>query len=138
MPSAQLKKRLKRILNVLDCDHPEVTQSELSVLFCDDPFIRDLNHSYRKKDKATDVLSFSAIENGDAFISTELLGDLVISVPTARRQARRFGVSVRDEIMRLLVHGVLHLFGYDHENVSQAKARKMRSKERALLKMIGD
>lgn len=120
----------------MDCDHPEITESELSVLFCDDAFIQKLNASYRGKDKPTDVLSFSAREDISSFVPGESLGDLVISLPTARAQARRFGVSLSKEITRLLVHGILHLYGYDHERVSKKVADKMRRKERALMRRI--
>lgn len=107
-------------------------QREISVLFCDDPFIQQLNREYRRKDKATDVLSFSAIEESQGFIEGESLGDLVISVPTAERQAKRYRVTVRDEILRLLIHGTLHLFGYDHEKVSKTRAALMRRREKLL------
>jgi probable rRNA maturation factor len=78
------------------------------VLFCGDRRMRTLNRVYRRKDRTTDVLAFPA---GGG----ELLGDIVISVPYASRQARRRGEPVSREIERLLVHGLLHLSGYDHE-----------------------
>lgn len=81
---------------------------EVSVLFCGDGAIRTLNRRYRKVDAPTDVLAFPAQSRG-------LLGDIVISVPYASRQARRRGESPAREIDRLLVHGLLHLSGYDHE-----------------------
>jgi len=81
---------------------------EVSVLFCGDSRMRSLNRRYRGKDKSTDVLAFPAGHGG-------LLGDIVVSVPFAARQARRRGEPVRREIDRLLLHGFLHLMGYDHE-----------------------
>ncbi len=81
---------------------------EVSVLFCGDGAIRTLNRRYRKVDAPTDVLAFPAQSRG-------LLGDIVISVPYASRQARRRGESPAREIDRLLLHGLLHLSGYDHE-----------------------
>jgi probable rRNA maturation factor len=81
---------------------------EVSVLFCGDRAMRTLNRRYRRMDRATDVLAFPA---GDG----RLLGDVVVSVPYADRQARRRGESRGREIDRLLLHGVLHLAGYDHE-----------------------
>jgi probable rRNA maturation factor len=83
---------------------------EVSVLFCADTRMRSLNRRYRGKDKTTDVLAFPA---GDA--SGGFLGDIVISVPYAAREARRREDSRSREIDRLLVHGFLHLMGYDHE-----------------------
>ena len=80
---------------------------EVSVLFCGDARMRSLNRRYRRKDRSTDVLSFP----GAGFA----LGDIVISVPYASREARRRGGTTRREIDRLLLHGYLHLLGYDHE-----------------------
>lgn len=81
---------------------------EVSVLFCGDGAIRTLNRRYRRMDAPTDVLAFPAEGGG-------LLGDIVISVPYAARQARRRGERPAREIDRLLLHGLLHLSGYDHE-----------------------
>ena len=84
--------------------------SEVSVLFCADRRMRALNRRYRGKDRSTDVLAFPAGETGAGF-----LGDIVISVPYAEREARRRREPRPREIDRLLVHGLLHLMGYDHE-----------------------
>ncbi|MDQ2870470.1 MAG: rRNA maturation RNase YbeY [Acidobacteriota bacterium] len=81
---------------------------EVSVLFCGDARMRRLNRDYRGKDRSTDVLAFPAAGG-------PLLGDIVVSVPYASRQARRRGEPASREIDRLLVHGFLHLLGYDHE-----------------------
>jgi probable rRNA maturation factor len=83
---------------------------ELSVVVCGDARMRSLNRRYRGKDRTTDVLSFPAGPAAGGF-----LGDLVISVPEARRQARRGGVAFRAVMEKLLLHGLLHLLGYDHE-----------------------
>ncbi len=81
---------------------------EVSVLFCGDRRMRTLNRRYRGKDRSTDVLAFPGSAGG-------LLGDIVISVPYAARQARRRREPAAREIDRLLLHGFLHLCGYDHE-----------------------
>jgi probable rRNA maturation factor len=81
---------------------------EVSVYFCGDRRMRALNRRYRRKDRPTDVLSFPAGGGG-------LLGDIVISVPYATRQARRRRQPASAELDRLLLHGYLHLLGYDHE-----------------------
>ncbi|HYM14863.1 MAG TPA: rRNA maturation RNase YbeY [Dehalococcoidia bacterium] len=108
--------------------------AELSVLLADDATVRELNHRYRGTDAATDVLSFSQAE-GEGFAQPEgtapHLGDVVISVDTARRQAAEAGASLQDEVAHLLVHGVLHLLGYDHEEADEAAA--MRAREDAVL-----
>ena len=90
-----------------------------------DPEIHDLNRRYRGKDRPTDVLSFPL---ADA-LQPSLLGEVVISVETAARQAQRRGRSLPEELQTLLIHGVLHLLGYDHE-VSRSEAIRMRRKER--------
>ena len=91
---------------------------EVHVLLADDATLRGLNKKFRGKDKATDVLSFPAsvttVFFGDPK-GPELAGDLAISLETAARQAARFGHSLRDEVRVLLLHGVLHLAGLDHE-----------------------
>ena len=85
--------------------------SGLTVAFVRDRRIRELNRNFRGKDRATDVLSFPA---GDAF-ETDYLGDIVISTDTAARQAKEAGHSFDREVSELVIHGVLHLCGYDHE-----------------------
>ena len=82
----------------------------VSVLYCADARMRSLNRRYRGKDRSTDVLAFPAGEAGRGF-----LGDIVISVPYAAREARRRGEPAGRELDRLLLHGFLHLMGYDHE-----------------------
>ena len=109
--------------------------AELSVLLVGDAEMRRLNRDYRGKDRPTDVLSFSLLEGEGAGVSTAI-GDVVISVETAARQARENGFTLREEIDRLLVHGILHLVGYDHEG-SAAEARRMRRKERDCLAALG-
>jgi len=113
--------------------------AELSLVLVSDRRMRVLNRRYRKKDRPTDVLAFPLHEKwGQAtFLSLSpfLLGDVVISVPTARRQAAELGYGLREELRRLLVHGVLHLLGYDHER-GPRDAALMARKEKAILKMI--
>lgn len=104
--------------------------SELSVTLTDDEAMAALNASYRAKRGPTDVLSFSLVEGDFAFLRGPLLGEVVIGVDVAARQARRSRRSLDDEAARLLIHGVLHLIGHDH--VRAADARRMRSEERRL------
>jgi rRNA maturation RNase YbeY len=104
-------------------------ESQLSVLFTGDARIRALNRRWRGVDRPTDVLSFPLGETG-------CLGDVVISLETARRQAREHGHPLLAEVSVLLAHGILHLCGYDHER-GPAEARRMRRKERALLAAAG-
>ncbi len=100
----------------------------VSLLFTDDEAIRGLNSRYRGVDKATDVLSFPSGEPG-------FLGDIAISVPRAQEQAEHYGHSIEREIAFLVVHAMLHLFGYDHEDKTGEAA--MRSRQRGILKTAG-
>ena len=102
---------------------------ELSIVLCGDSWIRPLNRQWRGKDAATDVLSFP---QDDAVV----LGDLVVSLDTANRQADERQCSLRDEVRVLLVHGLLHLLGYDHE-ASADDLREMADAERTLLDRLG-
>ncbi len=102
-------------------DNPEIT-----VLLADDAFIRDLNKTYRGKNKATNVLAFS----GD----DEHLGDLVLAIETIEREAAEQGKSFRDHVKHLLVHGTLHLFGFDHER--KKDAARMEALEIKILKNL--
>jgi probable rRNA maturation factor len=107
----------------------ELDAAELSVVITDDAHIRVLNRDYRKKDRATDVLSFAMREGeGPGVIGErEMLGDVIISVPTAARQAKRAKKSLDEELTMLLAHGLLHLLGYDHQTVEQEKTMKART-----------
>jgi probable rRNA maturation factor len=109
--------------------------AELSVLFVGDRAMRTLNRRYRGKDKTTDVLSFSLREGKFSHVQPDVLGDIVIAVPTAARHAAKTGHTLSREIEVLLVHGLLHLLGYDHERNGN-EARRMKRRELQLLKRI--
>jgi probable rRNA maturation factor len=107
-------------------------REELSIALVSDRQIRALNRRWRGKDRTTDVLAFPLLESN-------ALGDVVISLDTARRQAREGGWPLATELRRLLAHGILHCRGYDHERA--ADARRMAAAERRLLGdrgMVGD
>jgi len=110
-------------------------KAELSLLLIEDEPMRRLNARYRSIDRPTDVLAFAMAEGPFSEMNPHLLGDVVISTETAAIQARRAAHSVADEVDALLVHGILHLIGYDHER-SPAEARVMREKERRLLRIL--
>jgi len=103
--------------------------SEISIEFVGDARMRRLNRDYRQKDRTTDVLAFACREAGGP--ATPMLGDVVVSVPTAMRQAVSLEHSLNEELVRLLIHGLLHVVGYDHER-SKEDARKMQRKEQVL------
>ena len=124
-----LRSRAARVLQALSR-----TRSELSIALVDDATIADLNSRYRGESGATDVLSFSLVEGEDKDLGGELLGDVVISVETAARQARRAHRGLDAEVARLLIHGTLHLLGHDH--ATDDEARTMRAEERRLWRAI--
>jgi len=126
-----VKRRAREILRALG--H---SRSELSLSLVGDAEIADLNASYREKSRPTDVLSFSLLEGAHSDFRGQLLGDVVISVETAARQARERHRSLNEEVTRLLIHGVVHLLGYDHET-SEAEARVMRAEERRVRAVLG-
>jgi len=106
-------------------------------LFTNDKFIRSLNTKYRGIDKPTDVLSFSLQEGAIKYPEVEsdkLLGDIIISVETAQRQADTINHTIEKELAVLLIHGLLHLTGYDHEKNEDYKI--MREKESEMLKIF--
>ncbi|GLJ52659.1 hypothetical protein SUGI_1120790 [Cryptomeria japonica] len=109
--------------------------AELSILLCNDNFIRKLNKEWRDKDEVTDVLSMSQHIPG-LQDPTLMLGDIVISVETAARQAEERGQTVIDEIRILMVHGLLHLLGYDHE-LSEEAEKEMENEEECILSSLG-
>lgn len=108
-------------------------EKELSILFTDDDHIAELNGLYRKKEGPTNVLAFPQGYPDDLF--TDMLGDVVISVDTAGREAEFLGEPFEMTIQRLMIHGLLHLLGYDHESSEEA-AEEMEKEERRLLAVI--
>lgn len=117
----------------------ELKNCELSISLVGDRAIRRLNRTWRKKDKATDVLSFPAGELPKGTPGPRQLGDVVISLDTAKRQAKEYRRTLEQEVARYLAHGLLHLLGHDHETVRDA--RKMAAQEEKLLGasgMVGD
>lgn len=115
-----------------------LSRAELSVVFVNSERMKRLNARYRGVDRSTDVLSFPLSDGrlsaiGEKRSNTPFpLGDIVICVPTALLQAKEYGISFHEETQRLLVHGLLHLAGYDHE-LNAYQKRKMVKKERELL-----
>lgn len=132
---ARVRGFAEEILAMLTAEKLPRAVTELSILLIGDRAMRALNRDFRGKDKPTDVLSFSQLE-GENGIPSPTLGDLVISVDTTKRQAKEYGVTFERELLRLMVHGILHLHGYDHEGVSKAEAQRMRRREERILKSI--
>jgi probable rRNA maturation factor len=114
--------------------HVGQSNSELSIAIVRDDEIAALNSAHRGKHAATDVLSFSLLEGEHSDQRGKLLGDVVIGIETAARQARAVHRGLDEEVARLLIHGILHLLGWDHEE--PAEARQMRAEERRLWRAI--
>lgn len=122
IPARRVKKIAQRILKLLNQNHVD-----LSLALVGNREIQELNARYRKKDEPTDVLSFPSGEIHPTGI--QILGDVVISVEQAEKQARKRKKTLTEEVERLLIHGILHLLGYDHER-SQKEAKIMRGMEK--------
>jgi probable rRNA maturation factor len=118
----------KKVLRRLSLDN-----YELSVVFCTNEFIRNLNRDFRGKDEPTDILSFSQME-GDGFPgmaggASALIGDMVISLDMLKETGRDFSVPEEEELKRLLIHGVLHLAGQDHTGTNPREPMLARQEE---------
>jgi rRNA maturation RNase YbeY len=109
-------------------------ESELSVLFTDDKTISGLNQRHLGRRGPTDVLAFPMLNGSSLFpLPTAMLGDVVISVDTAMAESVRLGEALEHTIFRLLIHGILHLLGYDHEKSPREAARMTREQNRLLV-----
>ncbi|NLI33385.1 MAG: rRNA maturation RNase YbeY [Deltaproteobacteria bacterium] len=127
----QIELAAARILNALG-----YTDAELSIAIVDDEEMTRLNREYRRIDSTTDVLAFPMLEGEFSDVNPELLGDVVISAPTAHAMSESAHRSFAAVLNLLLVHGILHLIGYDHE-VGETAARAMSEKTLELLQLLG-
>ena len=137
-PGVQVEKRIEELISkaaesVILMEGGE--DCEVSVFLVDDVEIRRLNKLYRNIDRPTDVLAFAMREGVDGDLNREILGDVVISLPTAKRQASAYGHSFEAEILLLASHGVLHLLGYDHGEKEDMLA--MQEKQKKTLLSLG-
>jgi probable rRNA maturation factor len=108
-----------------------VGERELSLLFVDDEGIRTINRDYLRRDRPTNVIAFSLSEGSFGEVNPDILGDVVVSVETAGREAKAAGIPVGDAILNLVIHGILHLTGYDHEGTG-GRARVMSAVQEAI------
>lgn len=125
-----LTKNLKRILKTID-----ISGIDFDLTLVSNAAIQKLNQKFRKKNKATDVLSFPLHEKKNARKGNVFLGDVVISLAMTREQAKEHGVSFEEELLFLIIHGVLHLLGYDHEK-TEKEAAQMQKLERKILNEV--
>ncbi|MFH2090857.1 MAG: rRNA maturation RNase YbeY [Pseudomonadota bacterium] len=125
-----IRQKTKQILNALGCN-----AHEISIVLTNDEQIHGLNKQYRGIDKPTNVLAFPMQEGEFTQISPGLLGDLVISCETAQKEADHANITLTERLSQLLVHGTLHLVGFDHET-SPLDAQQMEEKSLELLRII--
>ncbi len=126
-----IERKVKVLMGNLNC-----LDQEINILLMGDADIRQLNKEFRNNDYPTDVLSFPQNSDEDPYIPDEIiLGDIAISLDKAKIQAKEHALSFKEEIILLLIHGILHLLGYDHE-ISEQEEIKMRNKTRELFKDI--
>ncbi len=116
----EVLRRIKAMIRLL-----QLEKAEVSFVLTDDKRIHELNKVYRHKDRPTDVLAFAMHEGEFGALAGSLLGDVIVSVPTARKQALSAGTPVLVEVTMLLAHGLLHLLGWDHR--TDAEDRRMRA-----------
>lgn len=121
-----------RILNALGCPK----ETELSVSIVGDRSIRIINREYLAKDRPTNVISFSLQEGEFGGVNPYSLGDVIISADTALRESEEGGVDFFERLSFLLMHGILHLTGYDHERSGEAAAEIMQQKELEIFKIL--
>ena len=126
----QIRKTAIALLNALDSP-----DSELSVVMVDDQKISELNLQYLNREGPTNVIAFPMQEGDYSEINPDLAGDVVISVDTAKKESREAQMDFDERIDQLLVHGILHLFGYDHEH-TEAEAMVMENKALELMDAI--
>jgi probable rRNA maturation factor len=125
-----IQKKARAILNALDCP-----DGELSIVIVDDTRIADLNQTYLQHSGPTNVISFPMREGDFSEINPHVLGDVVISADTCAREAEEAGIATEARLDQLLIHGILHLFGYDHVH-SESDARTMEAKSDDLLALL--
>lgn len=110
--------------------------SELSVVITGDLGIRRVNRDYLDKDRPTNVISFAMGEGEFGGINPEVLGDVIISADTTAREAEEGGIAFWSRLSFLLLHGILHITGYDHERSGEDEARRMEAKEREIFALL--
>ena len=131
LPQDDIRTTARRVLNALG--YPD---AQLSVLIVSDDQIAELNETYLNHNGPTNVISFPMQEGPFAEITPQLLGDVVVSADTAHREAVDADMPVMERFNQLLIHGILHLVGYDHVN-SKKEAAVMEQKSNELMKIIG-
>ena len=131
LPKKLLITTAKVALQTINCD-----DARINICLVKDSTIKKLNNVYRGKNYATDVLSFEVPKSFPKCSKATCAGDIIISVDTASKNAKSDGRTLNEELKELLIHGILHLYGYNHEKVSKAKSEKMFKMQRAIMKEV--
>ena len=127
----KIRSTVLKILKILDC-----ADKEISLSFVDDANIQILNKQYLGKDKPTNVISFSLQEGEYGNINPHMLGDIIISVESAQRDAFYGKLTIEQEFDFLIIHGILHLLGYNHVNTTKQEINKMQQREKEIFNFI--
>jgi len=126
-----VRRAMGRIMKYLNC-----SDKIISLLFVDNNEITEINRRYLNREYPTNVLAFSLAAGEFGDINPNILGDIVISVDTAYKDAAESGIEFNDELAFLMIHGVLHLLNYDHGDGRRKKTQQMKKKERELFYML--
>ena len=127
----RLRRALARLLAALD--RPD---AEISLVLTDDEQIREINRAYLNRDRPTNVISFAMQDGEYGTVHPQMLGDIIVSVETASRDAAAGAMSFADELEFLVIHGLLHLLGYEHENATAQEKKRMQDRERELFLLL--
>ncbi|HQL00248.1 MAG TPA: rRNA maturation RNase YbeY [Smithellaceae bacterium] len=127
----QLRSMTTKLLKTLDCK-----DKEISITFVDNAQIQVINRDYLGKDRPTNVISFSLQEGDFGGVNPTVLGDIIISAETALADAEKGRLTLDEELAFLIIHGLLHLLGYNHEGTTPQEAAKMRKKEKELFNFL--
>jgi probable rRNA maturation factor len=127
----RVRRAMTRIMKYLNCSNKVI-----SLLIVDNKEITEINRRYLNRDYPTNVLAFSLAAGEFGNINPDILGDIVISADMAYKDAVEAGIEFNDELAFLMIHGVLHLLNYDHDDVSQRKTQQMKEKEKDLFSML--
>jgi len=128
-----MRRIARKILSDLGCP-----DAELSILIVDNEAIREINRDYLKRDRPTNVISFAMQEGEGGGVHPLLLGDVVISAERAAEDAKEAGIPFEHELIFLLLHGILHLLGFDHERGTVEQAAEMEAREQELFSVLQD
>lgn len=128
----KIEQWLRQIQELLECE-----DDDISVILVDDKEIKSINRQYLGKDRPTNVISFPMREDGFDNVAPHLLGDIMVSVDTAERQSEESDIPLEDMILFLMIHGTLHLLGYDHETSEEGRKQMVDKEDELFFTLTG-